>query len=553
VTDVASRPRDPPGSASRPRGSPGWVIVTVTAGRAVRSGLSWGVAFGFLVAATALGYVSAYPTGSERRRLAAAFGSDHATSALFGPAPGLQTVAGFTAFKTSMTLVVVGAVWGLLAGTRSLRGEEEAGRWELLLAGRTTPGRATALTLAGSAAGVAALWAVTAAVAVLVGRSSRIDLAPGALAFFALALVSGALMFTAVGAVTSQLASTRRRAASYAAVVLGVSYAIRMVADSGLGLDRLRWVSPLGWIEELHALTGSAPWALVPIGVSTVLLAAVATGLAGARDLGAGLVPETSSSAPRLRLLSGTTGLTVRLTRSASVGWVGAVAAAGLLTGLVARGAGQTISDSSVGQILARLGATGSAVDAYLGSVFLVLAVLVAAAAASLVVLARDEEADGRLDHLLARPVSRARWLAGRVVVAAGVLVACGVVGGAATWAGAADQHAAVGFGALMEAGVNVVPPALCILGFGVLVLGTRPRYSPFAAYGLLVWSLLVEVVGGIGGAGPWLSDTSVFHDVAASPGQPPDWATAAILVLVGAAASSAGGMALARRDLVRA
>ncbi len=37
-----------------------------------------------------------------------------------------------------MFLMVLGAVWGLLTATRLLRGEEDAGRWELLLAGQTT-------------------------------------------------------------------------------------------------------------------------------------------------------------------------------------------------------------------------------------------------------------------------------------------------------------------------------------------------------------------------------------------------------------------------------
>ena len=70
--------------------------------------------------------------------MAAAYGSNKATSALFGPAPRLQTVAGFTVFKISMTLMILGAVWGLLTSTRLLRGEEDNGRWELLLAGQTT-------------------------------------------------------------------------------------------------------------------------------------------------------------------------------------------------------------------------------------------------------------------------------------------------------------------------------------------------------------------------------------------------------------------------------
>ena len=46
---------------------------------------------------------------------------------------------------------MLGAVWALLVATRLTRGEEDAGRWELLLAGGTTRGRALSLVMAGLA------------------------------------------------------------------------------------------------------------------------------------------------------------------------------------------------------------------------------------------------------------------------------------------------------------------------------------------------------------------------------------------------------------------
>ena len=47
-------------------------------------------------------------------------------------------------------------------------------------------------------------------------------------------------MFLAIGALTSQLATTRRQANGLAAAVLATAYAIRMVADSTAGLAWLR-------------------------------------------------------------------------------------------------------------------------------------------------------------------------------------------------------------------------------------------------------------------------------------------------------------------------
>src|SRR5580692_4913308 len=460
------------------------VIARLTARKAVRSGVVWGYIFGALIASSAVSYTRIYKTQAARDALAAAYGANKATSALFGPAPQLQTVAGFTAFKLGMTLMLLGAVWGLLTSTRLLRGEEDGGRWELLLAGRTTRRRAAAQALAGLGAGAGALWALTAILTVGVGLDSSVKIAAGPALYFALAMAATAVMFLAVGALTSQLAGTRRQAAAYAAWVLGVSYAVRLIADAGLGLHGLIWASPLGWVEELRPLTAPAPLALVPIAALTAVLLAATVYLAGVRDVGAGTVPDRASRRPHLRLLGGPTGLAVRLGRPAVTSWWVAIAVSGLLFGLIARSAGGTISGSSV-QVLSRLGSRGNGTDAVLGVCFLVLAVLVAFAAAGQVTAARAEESAGRLEALLTRPVSRSRWLGGRVLVTVVVLLASGAIAGVFAWAGAASQHAGVSLPALAEAGVNLVPPAITIAGIGVLAFGVWPRGTSIVLYAL--------------------------------------------------------------------
>ena len=530
--------------------SPGTVVARLTARRAVRSGALWGSVFGLAVASSALTYTSFYKTPAARRHLAATFGNDHAVNALYGPAPQLQTAAGFAVFKTSMTLMLLGAVWGLLTSTRLLRGEEDAGRWELLLTGATTRRRASAQALAGLAGGVAVLWALTATIIVVVGRSSKVGIGVRPGLFLALALVSTAVLFVAVGAVTSQLAATRRRAAGYAAVVLGASYALRMVADAQVGLHGLVWASPLGWVEELRPLTDPRPLALVPIALLAAGLAALAVHLAGVRDVGSGLLPDRSTARPRLALLGGPSRLAVRLVRPTVLGWAVAVGATGLLTGLVAEAVGSSGTGSSIGQVYARLGATGSGARSFLGLSFLILAVLVAFLAAGQITAARSEEAAGRLDHLLVRPVRRSSWFAGRLAVAVAALVGAGLVAGVGTWLGTASQRSGVGLSTTLTAGLNVVAPAVCVLGLGALALGAWPRASGAVVYTVLGWSLLVEVLGGAGDAAHRLLDTSVFHFMASAPAVPPDWRADGVLVAVGVAAAVVGGAVFVRRDL---
>ena len=530
--------------------SPRTVIAGLTARKAARSGVIWGYIFGAAIASSAISYTMLYKTPAQRDALAHTYGQDKATSALFGPAPHLETVAGFTVFKISMTLIVLGAVWGLLTSTRLLRGEEDNGRWELLLAGQTTRRGATMQALLGLGAGAFTLWVLTALITTVAGLDSKVHIAAGPALYFALAMVATAIMFLAIGALTSQLAPTRHRAASYAAMFLGLAYGVRLIADAGVGLHGLIWASPLGWVEELQPLTHPQPLALLPIFIFTGVLAVTAAHLAGSRDVGASVVPDRARAKPHLRLLFGPIGLAIRMVRPTVIGWWVAIAMSALLYGLIAKSAGATISGSSVQQVFSKLGAPGTGADTVLGVCFLILAVLVAFVAAGQLTAARSEESEGRLDHLLVRPVARSSWLAGRLLVAVVVLLASGATAGVFAWLGAASQHAGVRFTTLLDAGMNLVPPAIAILGIGVLVFGLRPRITSIVVYALLGWSLLIVVVGGIGATSHWILDTSVFHQMASAPAVSPQWEENGVMVGVGVASATLGGFAFWRRDL---
>lgn len=530
---------------------PAATVARVTARKAARSAVVWGAVFGLYVASSALGYAATYKTPLERARLVKTFGSNVGFNALIGPAHQIGTVAGFTAWRALGVLSIVGGVWGVLAGTRLLRGEEDSGRWELLLVGQTTRGGAVAKALVGLAAGLLTLWGVTAVVTVAVGYAGTVNIGVGPSLFLALALVTSASIFLAVGALASQLAPTRRHAAGYASGVLGVSFALRMIADSGTGLAWLRWLSPLGWVEELRPLTSPRPLMLLPIVGFIAVLSGLAVFLAGARDLGASVVADRTSALPHTRLLSGPIGLTVRLNRAVATGWLVSIALVALMMGLIAKSVGKALSADAGDRVtFAKLGFRGSGAEQYLAITFLVVALLIALVAAGQIGTARNEEGEGRVDHLLVRPVSRYRWLAGRLMVATGCLVLAGLVAGASSWIGAASQDSGIGLVTLLNAGLNIVPPAIFMLGAGALTLGLWPRAVAPVTYGLLAWSFLVEIIGGVVNASHWILDTSLFHQMAAAPAISPNWTSNAILILLGMAAAAGGNVLFRYRDL---
>ena len=288
----------------------------------------------------------------------------------------------------------------------------------------------------------------------------------------------------------------------------------------------------------------------MPIVAFTLVVGVLTVRLAATRDIGSSTVPDRDRAEPRLHLLSGQLGLTVRLVRPTLVAWALALAVTGLIFGLVAQGAGTTLSGTSVRDVFARLGASGSGSSAYLGITFLMVAILLACIAAAQVTAARSEESEGRLEPLLTRPVTRIRWLAGRLLVAVLALAACAMLAGLATLAGAVAGGAHVDAGAVVGGGLNTLAPAVCVLGLGVLAFGIAPRLAAPAVYGVIAWSVLVDVIGGIGALDHWVADTSVFRQMAAVPSVPPNWPAIGWMVALGIASAVAGSAAFARRDV---
>jgi ABC-2 type transport system permease protein len=369
--------------------------------------------------------------------------------------------------------------------------------------------------------------------------------------FFATSAVAAAAMFMGVGMLVSQLFATRHDANLAGAGVLAGSYLIRMVADSDPALTWLRWASPLGWIEELRPLTGSKPLAFVPIVLFTAALVVAAVRIAAQRDAGSSIIASRDRPEPRMFLLGGQAGLTVRLTRGAVVGWLAVFAVIGLVFGLVTQAAGSAARGSeTLERALARLGGQRAGVVAYLGLVFVIAAGLVAIAVAGQVTAMRNEEASGHLDNLLVRAVRRWQWLAVRVGVGVALVLLASVLVGVTAWIGAVTQNTGVGFVELVRAGLNVAPPALFVLGIGVLAYGLWPRAAVAATYGLVVWSFLVDIVASIVDSNHWLRDTSPLLHVKPAPAAAPDWTAAAWLVALGVAAALVGLALFGRRDL---
>lgn len=520
--------------------------------RAFRDARVRTIAFGYIFAAYSyiqpVGFRHAYPTLADRIGFARSFANNDAIRLFYGEPYNILTVGGYSAWRVGGTLAIAAAVFGLLAAVRALRTEEDTGRMELVLAGIVDRRTAYLSAMTAIAASVVILWIGEFAGFVLGG------LPVGGSAILALATASVVPVCVGVGALASQVAPTRRMALELGGAVVGLFLVLRVIADTGGGVGWLRWATPLGWAEELHPFSGTRPLVLLlPIFASALLLAAAAR-IAADRDIGTGLLPARDSADPRLHLLSSPTPQALRTERGSLIVWLLSVGGFAFILGVIAKSVSKAGIPGSAEREIAKLGA-GSILTptGYIAFVFIFFVLAVSLFECAQIGEARHEEADERLETMLALPVGRRRWLGGRLLLAACTVVAVSLVAGVLTWAGAESGGAHLSLPKLLEAGANCLPVAILFLGLAALAYAIVPRASPGVAYGLVTVAFLWELVGSLLGAPKWLVDLTPFKHVAAVPVQAFDAGSAAVMVGIGVAAALASLEAFRRRDVLGA
>jgi ABC-2 type transport system permease protein len=494
-------------------------------------------------------YTISYPNGVSPTQFAM-FEDNPAIRMMTGVPDAIDTAGGFAIWDGGWVMQIVLAVWAILTATRLLRGEEDTERTEVVLA---APLRATTATLSALAvlAGSALVFGASATAALLVGGTS----ATGSV-LFGVGLAGVACTFVGVAAVTSQLVDVRRRAAGLAAAALVLGYVVRMIGSSTDDRLWIRWLTPLGWIDELHPYGDANPWALVPLVAVPALLAWLAVALRTRRDVGAALLVSDKGRAPHLRMLGSSIAWAWRSNRAVLVAWVvGLALLSGMYGALTSTMLDWLEQDVEYQQMFETLGL--DAALSMLGFVAMIgqmMGVAIAAQVAWRLGSVRGEEESGRADNILCRPVSRLRWLGGHTTLALAGGVVLVLASGTAMWAGLVLAGTdTVSWAQSVGSVLNALPVVVLVGGLGVLTYGVLPRLTVVLPVTLTIVGYLLTLLGPALKWPSWVLNVSPWTHLAWVPAA--DWAATSGLVMtaLGLVMLVLGLLAFHRRDVVGA
>lgn len=485
-----------------------------------------------------------YPTADERLQLVAILSGNPALTALLGPLNNPLSTGGLTAWRIGVGIVLVLGLVNIFTVSRHVRAEEQSGRAEFLLAGRTN--RVSPLYAAVGVTLVTSLIFVVLATAVMVA----IGLPLAGSVLFAATAAAAALVFTGVSAVTNQVTTNSRGANALASGILVLTWAI-----AGLGNlqdNLLQWASPFGWIAKADPFGGDH-WEvlIVPLGVTAILLV-VATAMQGRRDLAAGALadrPGSPAASPRLK---GPHSLAWRLERSTVAWWVIGYALVGLFIGL-SRDSLVEFAESSPGltDIFEALGGSGAIIDAFLATYVGLGGVLATFFAVAVVMRLEHEEQAGHTSYALATATRRSRWVSAYVVLAvvggALVLLAMGVVLGLAF--GLQGEEGVAEVPRMIQAAAAWLPAVIFAIGLTLALVGVIPRWAGVAWVVMGVFALITEL-GPVFGLPGWMQNLSPFSHIPNLPAQDLSIAPLLWLTVVGFALAAVGYIAIQTRDV---
>src|SRR6185437_2104312 len=500
------------------------------------------------VASNALVFSRLYKTASSRATLVSSGLDNPALIFLYGRLNG-DSAGALTAWRYGVWGALFAALMSVFLVVRHTRGDEEAGRLELVRSAQV--GRQAPLT---SAIAVAVL-----ANAVLAGLLCVVLPALGlpAAGSVALALAIGTcgLAFTGVSVVAAQLTASARAARGLAIGVLGVAFLARAVGDAAgaSGPSWLTWVLPLGWTETLRPFAGERWWVLaLPV---TVFLAGtgLAFSLAQRRDLGAGLLQDRPGRPAAPAALRGPFALAARLQWPALAGWAAGYAVMFAVCGAAAKGIGQLFGSSgALTKEFTRIGGQAEIVNAYLSALMLLGGIAAAAYGVSAVLRLHAEETADRADPVLAGTVGRARWGLSHLAVAFAGTALLLVIAGLATGlgyglaAGGAGPQAA----RMLAAAIAQLPAAAVIVGVAALAYGALPDGCVAVAWTAVGLTVLLNLFGPALQVSHWVLDVSPFTHAPRLPGGPVTAAPLLWLCLIALALTASGLAALRRRDI---
>ncbi|HEY7093970.1 MAG TPA: ABC transporter permease subunit, partial [Ktedonobacterales bacterium] len=258
--------------------------------------LGWGIGFGVVVSFTIAAYEAAVSTPAAQAALIATAKAWN----WYWEAVGMDTPGGYAMWKLGVILTFP-AIWGLLAGSRILRGEEERGSLDMLLSLPRSRGRAVVEKVAALGTALLLMGFLVGVLTALAGARANAGFSFGDALLFGLNVALISAVFAAIALFISQFTHERSTAAGLTGALFGLAILLNSLAHIAPDIEGLAHLSPVylfALSKPLIPGRGVDPVAMLALAGISLAFTALGVALFLRRDVGATIaLPQFASTA----------------------------------------------------------------------------------------------------------------------------------------------------------------------------------------------------------------------------------------------------------------
>ncbi|SES83304.1 ABC transporter permease [Anaerobranca gottschalkii] len=287
------------------------------------------------------------------------------------------------------------------------------------------------------------------------------------------------LVFAGIAGITAQLSSRSRDGSSLAflikaflILISSLSNVFGQLNQGGLGFQSasFTWVSPVGWVQQIHPFSKNNFWILPLFIILFLILVKGAFSLIDIRDIGSGIIPAKKGPEKAAQWMLNPLGLGWKLQRKGILGW----AIPMIIFGAIMGG-----SSTEFGDFMENMEGFENMIinsENFLYVFIGLMASILLIYAKTGVMRMYSEEREGYAEGVLATAVSRTTWALSQLIltVLSSIIIMIAFSTSVALAAGVSSQS----LSQFIKGGLYQSTGIIVVIGFSTAVYGLFPKVS---------------------------------------------------------------------------
>jgi len=491
--------------------------------------LIWLICMVFITLIVPVAYSEMYANQAERNAIAESM-KNPAMIAMIGPVYSEDNYTMSVMFSNEMLLfsAIAMGIMNIFLVVRNTRRDEEQGRIEII---RSLPtGRLSNLcSILSYSVILNAVFAVLITIGLTVLNIESFDFAGSSLYGVTLGVIG--LFFAAVTAFFAQISSNSRNVTAYTFAFMGFSYILRAIGD--IYNDFISKITPLGLILRTNVYAENYWFPIVIVLILTLILVFISLYLNSVRNMDQGFIAAKSGKKSASKSLLSSFGLTWRLLRNTIFSWIFGLFILGALYGSVMGELELFLGENELLMNMFPKDSGFTITELFISMLLSVISISSAIPCISIILKLYSEEKNNRIEHLLARNVSKYEILFNYFILSLLSSFVIQLVSVFGLWSASyIVLETPILFMSLFKAMMVYLPAIWIMIGITVFLVGIFPQFSGFSWF-YLGYSFFIIYIGRIINLPKWLEKLCPFGYIPKLPLDEINYYTLLILTLI--------------------